>query len=170
MTKVGHITTGFLGALLFGFEPFSAALGSIAPDKDIHIAKMSGTWKTNKKRTLFNSHRGITHHFLLIPLLLTIAINLKNYDNLYFLLASFSFGYALHLIMDSLTPFGIPYKASFYPRFAIPLFKTGSFKEFMLLIAFVSFFVFIAYQSDYKTIHNHIAEIFNHINFDKIKI
>lgn len=141
MTKTGHILTGTVIGVMVGFNPIFSGIGSIIPDKDLIIDKLI---KTRKKSLLF-SHRGITHHFMLIPIFLFLSFYLKNQGQIEYLVSSVLFGYALHLITDTLTPLGIPYKLSYYPRFSFNLFKTGSIAEYMFIIFFVVFVALFVY-------------------------
>ncbi|WP_457601594.1 metal-dependent hydrolase [Hydrogenivirga sp.] len=136
MTKHGHILTGVGLSILFGFDPLMGAMGAIFPDNDIFIAKLFGTWRTNRKRKLMTAHRGFTHHLLLIPLFLSFAFIYKDKGMGMFFLSSFLFGYAVHLLGDMLTPLGLPYRLSYYPRFSYPAFTTGSWKETLFLFLF----------------------------------
>ena len=136
MTKLGHVVTGFGSSVLFGFDPLLGTFGAIFPDYDIFIAKLFGTWKTNKKKRLLTAHRGFTHHFTLIPFFLFLAFLLKEKGAGYFLASSFLFGYAVHLLGDILTPLGLPYRFSYYPRISYSLFKTGSLKETLFIYLF----------------------------------
>lgn len=136
MTKEGHLITGLGLSLLAGYDPIVGTFGAIFPDYDLIIAKLFGTWKTNKKRRLLTAHRGITHHFLLIPILVFVCIALKDEGKPEFLFSSFAFGYTVHLFGDLLTPLGLPYRFSYYPRLSYPVFTTGSWKEYAFLFFF----------------------------------
>lgn len=159
MTKAGHLITGFGLSVLFGFSPFAGTFGAIFPDYDIFIAKLFGTWKANRKRSLLTAHRGVTHHFLFIPLFLLLSFYLREGNLIYFLLASFLFGYAVHLIGDLLTPLGLPYRLSYHPRIAYPLFKTGSWREYIFLFVFSAGFGFLLL--DTGSIEKMIAHLFS---------
>ena len=137
MTKVNHAIVGTGTAVLIGFDPFLSLFASLLPDGDIAIARL-GAW-SGARKSLLTSHRGITHHAILIPVFILfyiIAIYLTPHPIPYFI-ASFSVGYVSHIVCDALTPLGIPYKLSYYPRFAIPLFGTGSILEHILVGVFV---------------------------------
>jgi len=51
-------------------------------------------------------------------------------------LAGFSASGLLHLLMDSMTPTGIPLRTPFGPRRSLNLYKTGSPGEWLCLLAF----------------------------------
>ena len=148
MTKVNHILLGGLTALALGYEPTLAILGSIFPDKDILLAKLFGTWSSNKRKRLLTAHRGFTHHAILIPVFLILSLFLGKLWGAFFL------GYALHLICDILTPLGIPYKLSYYPRLSSPLFKTNSILEYVFvgIISLLLAFYIVEFQTYYEVI------------------
>jgi len=148
MTKINHIILGGLTALALGYEPALAVLGSIFPDKDILLAKLFGTWSSNKKRKLLTAHRGFTHHAILIPTFLIFSLLLGKLWGAFFL------GYTLHLICDLLTPLGIPYKLSYYPRLSFPLFKTNSILEYVFvgIISILLTFYIVEFQVYYEVI------------------
>ncbi len=149
MTKVNHILLGGLTALALGYEPTLAILGSIFPDKDILLAKLFGTWSSNKRKRLLTAHRGFTHHAILIPVFLILSLLLLGK-----LWGAFFLGYALHLICDILTPLGIPYKLSYYPRLSFPLFKTNSILEYVFvgIISLLLAFYIVEFQTYYEVI------------------
>lgn len=131
MTKVGHIVVGLGASLLFKLDPIFTVLGAILPDKDI----LWGWGKPANRRTLWNAHRGFTHHVYLIPaltLLMVLGAFTLKFPYSY-ILASFCVGYMSHIFADAFTPLGIPYTSRYYPRLSIPLFKTGSFTEWILI-------------------------------------
>ena len=138
MTKAGHVAVGLSLALLLKLEPVSTLIGAIFPDKDLIWG-----WGRKGKRTLWNAHRGFTHHAYLIPVLAVAGLSSPLYLDFPFsyLLLSFCMGYISHLVADALTPLGIPYTSSYYPRLSFPIFKTGSFLEGVVVALL---FVFIA--------------------------
>jgi len=141
LTKASHVIVGSLTAVGLGYDPVLAILGSIAPDFDVFLAKVFGTWKGNKRRRLFTAHRGFSHHAVLIPLTLIFSFSGK-------FMGAFFLGYFLHLICDLLTPLGLPYKFSYYPRISLKLFKTGSLEEFAVVGFYGLFLVFFSYFSE----------------------
>ncbi len=160
MTKQGHILTGVGLSILFGFDPLSGAVGAIFPDYDILIAKFFGTWKTSKKKRLLTAHRGFTHHLFLIPLFIFLAFFYKDKGVVEFFLSSFLFGYAVHLLGDMLTPLGLPYRLSYYPRFAYPIFKTGGWGETAFLFLFaLSVGTYILYTDIIYNLFNYFTSL-----------
>ena len=123
MTGIGHLIVAGVLSYHFSLNPVFALLGAVLPDKDLVWG-----WGKRKKRTLLNSHRGITHHFFIVPLLFTLYY-LYPYPEL----LAFAVGYTSHLVMDAMTPLGIPYRLSYYPRFSIPVYKTGSWREWVIV-------------------------------------
>jgi len=142
MTKAGHVVVGFSVALLLELDPVFAVLGAILPDKDLMWEKPVG------KRTLWNAHRGFTHHVYLIPaLLLTAALGIFTLEFPYsYILASFCAGYVSHILADAFTPLGVPYTLRYYPRFSLFLFRTGSLVEWMLIFTFACLILYFGQE------------------------
>ena len=136
MTKAGHFITGFGAGVLLGYDPVFSALGSLAPDLDIFVAKLFGTWRSGVKKRLLTAHRGITHHAVLIPLFLFLSLLMEG-NPLLFFAGSFLVGYVVHLVGDMMTPLGIPYGFGYNPRASLSLFETNSWREVFFLLAFM---------------------------------
>ncbi len=142
MTLAGHAVIGLGFGFLFGVNPVISGIAALIPDVDVFWGwrKLKG-----RDRTLLNSHRGFTHHVLLVPVLFTLAFLLLVVAGTFIgnVALSFAVGYASHIFMDSLTPLGIPYKKSYYPRFSLRIYKTGSTAELVIVtIALVMIYVF----------------------------
>jgi inner membrane protein len=135
MTAGTHIIGAIVLASALKLPVLPAVVGALIPDVDLK----KGLPKFRQDRTLFNSHRGITHHILIVPALLLISIAVKDFINhqLGVYLLSFTCGYASHLLLDALTPLGIPYKTGYYPRLSLKLFKTGKLGEVFVILALV---------------------------------
>jgi len=116
MTAGTHVLAAILVAAVFNLPAIPAIVGSVLPDLDLKKGLPFPS-----KRTLFNSHRGITHHVAIPALMFLIAIWAKDFVNsqLSIYLLSFSAGYASHLLLDSLNPLGIPYTHRYYPYFPL---------------------------------------------------
>ncbi len=140
-----HILGGLVFGFLFnvpGYALPAVVIGSTFPDIDLKFSSLVPS--KGRKKSLWNTHRGITHHPLLLLGLFLIWVSLERYLPQYHFywqfLYGFWVGYLSHLVLDALTPLGIPVGASYYPRLKIPLMKTGGVGEkiFALLLG-VSF-------------------------------
>jgi inner membrane protein len=112
MMFVTHLSFGlFLGLMILRYVdlPVNLAvflilllLGSLAPDIDSSTSFLGR--KTKPVSWLFH-HRGAIHSFL--AMMIFTAVLLLINPNLYYALA-FVLGYLSHLLMDSVTPTGVP--------------------------------------------------------------
>jgi len=135
MTKRSHILVGFCFGLIFNVNPLLSIVGSLIPDIDI-------IWGRYFKNNFWLSHRGITHHFIIPLILLTLS---TFYNELSFVLLPVSIGYLSHLLADLLTINGIPLFFSYYPRISFKILKTGSFLEYFIVFSFFFIIVFIKF-------------------------
>ncbi|WP_457679530.1 metal-dependent hydrolase [Thermovibrio sp.] len=140
MTAGTHVIGAIVFASMLKLPIVPAVVGSLLPDADLK----KGLPKFRQNRTLFNSHRGITHHLGIIPILLIASVLVKDFVNrtLGVYLLSFTVGYASHLFLDALTPLGIPYKTSYYPRLSLKLVRTGKIGEVFVILALVGLMIF----------------------------
>jgi len=130
MTRQSHIVIGIFSANLLGLPILPALFTSTLPDID-------NKWNKYVKAgqgSLFNSHRGITHHAILGAFLLIMFA--FSYTFGYSIIASLLIGYLSHLFVDTFTYAGIPYWKN-KDRFSFKLFATGSTQEYL----FVGFIV-----------------------------
>ena len=141
MTAGTHILAGIVLASYLKLPIIPAALGSIFPDVDLKKGL-----PFPPKRNLFNAHRGITHHPALVVVLFLCSIVLKDLVNrtVGVFLLSFTVGYASHLLLDILTPLGIPYKTKYYPRLSLKLIKTGKLGELFVILLLLSALIYQA--------------------------
>ena len=141
MTAGTHILAGIVLASYLKLPVIPAALGSILPDIDLKKGL-----PFPPKRTLLNAHRGITHHPAIAVLLFLLSLSVKDLLNREagILLLSFTAGYASHLLLDILTPLGIPYKTGYYPRLTLKLFKTGKIGELFVILLLLSALIYQA--------------------------
>jgi len=139
MTAGTHILAAVVVASSLKLPVLPAALGAVVPDFDLKKGLPFPS-----KRSLLNSHRGITHHLALIPLLLIVSIVIKDFCSFSIgvYLLSFSVGYISHLLLDVLTPLGVPYKLRYYPRFSLKLLRTGRLGEVFVILLLVGLLVF----------------------------
>ena len=150
MRGTTHIAGGLVFAFLFGVPAYAipaAVVGSTFPDIDLKFADLIPA--KGKKKTLWRTHRGITHHpfvvlalFLLWVYLSTAYPQYKFYwDYLY----GFWVGYLSHLVLDAFTKLGIPVGFGYYPRFSLKLMKTGGVGEKVFFAVLVLLFIGIVY-------------------------
>jgi inner membrane protein len=134
MTAGTHILAAVVLASALKLPLLPAVIGAIVPDLDLKKGL-----PFPPKRNLLNSHRGITHHLALVPVLLLVSITVKDFlsFSIGIYLLSFSVGYGSHLLLDALTPLGIPYKLKYYPRLSLKLFKTGTLGEVFVILVMV---------------------------------
>ncbi len=139
MTTGTHVLAGIVLASYLKLPVLPAAVGSIVPDVDLGKGL-----PFPPKRTLFNSHRGITHHPLIVILLFILSLTVKDFLNgeAGVLILSFTVGYGSHLILDALTPLGIPYKHKYYPRLSLKLFKTGKLGELFVILLLLTALIY----------------------------
>jgi len=139
MTAGTHVIGAVVLAAALKLPIAPAVIGALLPDIDLK----KGLPKFRQERTLLNSHRGITHHVLIVPVLFLISVAVKDFLNqtLGLYLLSFTVGYASHLLLDALTPLGIPYKHKYYPRLSLKLFKTGKVGEVFVILALVALLI-----------------------------
>ncbi|SNR84580.1 metal-dependent hydrolase [Desulfurobacterium atlanticum] len=130
MTTGTHILAGVIAALYLNLPVLPAVIGSVIPDIDIKNG-------FPKKRNLFNTHRGITHHIAIPVTLIALSFYLKetNFSLIYKNLLSFSIGYTTHILLDTLTPLGIPYTHKFYPRISLKVFRSNKISEIIVFLA-----------------------------------
>lgn len=141
MTAGTHILAGVVLSSFLNLPLLPAALGSIAPDIDTRLGL-----PFPPKRTLFNAHRGITHHPAVAGFLFILSIAVKDFLNAKtgIFLLSFTVGYASHLLLDLLTPLGIPYKFKYYPRLSLKLVKTGKLGELFVILMLLTALIYQA--------------------------
>ena len=139
MTAGTHILGGILLAALFHLPVIPAAFGSVLPDIDL---KKGLPKKQN--RTLFNSHRGITHH-VAIPITL-ILLSLYFRDNYSYelgrYLLSFSIGYVSHILLDILNPLGVPFTLKYYPRLSLKFVRSGKLGEIFVILTLITILIY----------------------------
>ena len=109
-----HVAVGVTAYVaVAGFNPAGMAVVAVAsklPDIDLAF-----------------KHRGITHSF--IALVVLGFITKAAYPNI---LTPVLIGYGSHLILDTLTPMGIPWLWPKKTKYKIPIIRTGSIGERMI--------------------------------------
>ena len=145
-----HIVGGLVFAYLFQVPDYAVPLvvvGSVFPDIDLKFTYYIPP--KGVKTTLWNTHRGITHHPIVVIALFALWVFLETkypqwkfyWDFLY----GFNVGYLSHLVLDALTHKGIPVGLGYYPRFSFRLMKTGGIGERVVFTFLVLFFVGLIY-------------------------
>lgn len=125
MTRQSHIIIGATSAYLIGLPVLPALIGSVLPDIDLK-------WNKKTRRTgLLFSHRGITHHVILVILVGILAWLI---NNPWF--SGLVVGYASHIASDMMTKQGVPYWKH-KDRASFMLFKTGTISEHLFVIVFI---------------------------------
>jgi len=93
------------------------------------------------------THRGITHHPLVVLVLFLIwwylSSNHPQWEFYLDFLYGFFVGYLSHLVLDSITHLGIPVGVGYYPRLSLKLMKTGGVGEKLFLTILVILFIAI---------------------------
>ena len=145
-----HLAGGLVFGLLLNVPGYALPLtivGAAFPDIDLKFSTLIPP--KGKKKSLLTTHRGFTHHPLLVFALFTLWVYLEKafpqYHFYWQFLYGFWVGYLSHLVLDMLTPLGIPVGFSYYPRLKIPLMKTGGVGEKILLTLLVICFIGIAF-------------------------
>ncbi len=139
MTFGSHVLAGIVLASFLKLPILPSVFGALLPDVDL-----KNGLPFPSKRTLLNSHRGITHHPLIPLVLFFLSLGVKDFlnKNLGINLLSFTVGYSSHLLLDLLTPLGIPYKTKYYPRLSLKLFKTGKLGELFVILILVGLLIY----------------------------
>jgi inner membrane protein len=150
MKGTTHITGGLVFAFLFNVPAYAvpfAVIGSTFPDIDLKFSTLIPP--KGKKKSLWSTHRGITHHPAVVLALFLLWVYLENtYPQYHFywqFLYGFWVGYLSHLVLDSMTKLGIPVGFGYYPRFSLNLMKTGGVGEKVFFVLLVIAFVGILY-------------------------
>ena len=127
MTKGTHMLGGAVSAMLFNLPIIPAVIGSTIPDVDLKLG-------FPKRRTLFNAHRGITHHPLICLFLLALPfLTVKSHPLIFRNLLSLSVGYTSHIILDLLNPLGIPI-FGYSNRLSLKLVRSGRLGEVIVFL------------------------------------
>ncbi|NPB04767.1 MAG: metal-dependent hydrolase [Aquificae bacterium] len=142
MKGATHALGGLVFAYLFGVPDYAvpaAVVGALFPDVDLKFSRLVPS--KGSKKTLWNTHRGFTHHPLAVLILFLLWAYLEGaypeYGFYWDFLYGFWVGYLSHLALDALTKLGIPVGTGYYPRFGLRLMKTGGLGEkvFAVLLA-----------------------------------
>ncbi len=150
MKRLTHLTFGALiGFSLYkwGVGTLCCILGSLIPDMDIYLERrLPKVLKPIRPRWL--EHRGVTH-WLGLPIILILLGFWIGYQALIF---PFALGWISHILLDAMTPMGVPFKPfSSKPRFhLLPKnlrITTGSIVEYFLTFIMISLLSYSVYIS-----------------------
>ena len=137
MTTYTHILGGVLASFAMHLPILPGIVGAVVHDADRFLGLPAPS-----KRHLLTTHRGFTHHILVPAVLLFLAICLKAPWQEYML--AFTAGYASHIVLDALTPLGVPYSFGYYPRLSLKLFKTGGKGEIFVILSLIALLLLLA--------------------------
>lgn len=108
----------------------AALIGTLLPDTDMRFSRV-GKYKIFRIPQLFVEHRGLTHSFIFLGIVVLVLM-LFSYE----IALGFFVGYALHLFLDSFSVRGLRF---FYPfgKRTKGRFKSGGFLDTFLFILFL---------------------------------
>ena len=145
MLGTTHALGGLVFAYLFQVPNYAvplAVVGAFFPDIDLKFTYYIPP--KGVRTTLWNTHRGITHHPIIVLALFVLWVFLeKTYPQWGFywdFLYGFNVGYLSHLVLDTLTHKGIPVGFGYHPRFSFRLMKTGGIGEKIVLVLLIAAF------------------------------
>jgi inner membrane protein len=148
MKWITHQTAAVTAALALGLSPggvLAACVGAVLPDAlDQRLAKLALT-KRARQRVFNRIHRGVTHWFgWWLALFITAAAAAHFSPAAAGTLAGVGFGGVSHIILDMLTPQGVPLRPfSREGRFSFNLCATGSVGEYCFLACMVGMACFL---------------------------
>ena len=135
-----HFTAGLAAGMLITTEPAAVIISGISallPDIDIPSSKVGRAYPVVS--TIINTtlgHRGLFHSLLAAGLIYLLVLKFFPAYSLYCLI-----GYLSHLLLDCLTPAGVPLLWPIPYRFRLPVVKTGSVMETILFVCIMTFLV-----------------------------
>lgn len=135
-----HFAAGLAAGLLITTEPAAIVVSGVSallPDIDIPTSKVGRASPIIS--TIINiafGHRGLFHSLLAAGLIYLLILKFFPAYSLYCLI-----GYLSHLLLDCLTPAGVPLLWPIPFRFRVPIIKTGSVMKIVLLVGITILFV-----------------------------
>ena len=133
-----HFIAGLAAGLLITTEPVAVIVSGVSallPDIDTPTSKVGRA--SPVVSTIVNitfGHRGLFHSLLAAGLIYLLVLKFFPTYSIYCLI-----GYLSHLLLDCLTPAGLPLLWPIPFRFRIPVIKTASVLEIILFICIVIF-------------------------------
>lgn len=117
--SISAMAVSTLASLLPDIDHPKSAFGRVVPFISIPLSALVG-------------HRGVTHSLLaVVGMFLFCAVNFESSN----MAIALTIGYLSHLLADFLTNSGIPALWPKKQRYVLPVFKTGSFLEYLVTIA-----------------------------------
>lgn len=146
MTGKTHIAGGLLVGVLatqvmdihIGYSIISG-LGALLPDIDEPHSTIGRKIPGSFLFKILFGHRGFFHSLLAAGLFYLALMFVTNHTVALLLVA----GYISHLLLDALTPSGVPFLYPIKKSFSLGLIKTGGIKEYAFLFAMVIILVAI---------------------------
>ncbi len=135
-----HFAAGLAAGLLITTEPSAIVVSGVSallPDIDIPTSKVGRASPIIS--TIINiafGHRGLFHSLLAAGLIYLLILKFFPAYSLYCLI-----GYLSHLLLDCLTPAGVPLLWPIPFRFRVPIIKTGSVMKIVLLVGITILFI-----------------------------
>lgn len=135
-----HFAAGLAAGLLITTEPSAIVVSGVSallPDIDIPTSKVGRASPIIS--TIINiafGHRGLFHSLLAAGLIFLLILKFFPAYSLYCLI-----GYLSHLLLDCLTPAGVPLLWPIPFRFRVPIIKTGSVMKIVLLVGITILFI-----------------------------
>lgn len=135
-----HFAAGLAAGLLITTEPVAVLVSGVSallPDIDIPTSKVgrASPIVSNIINITFG-HRGLFHSLLAAGLIYLLVLKFFPAYSIYCLI-----GYLSHLLLDCLTPAGVPLLWPIPYRFRLPVIKTGSVMEIVLFVCIIAFLV-----------------------------
>lgn len=135
-----HFAAGLAAGLLITTEPVAVLVSGVSallPDIDIPTSKVGRASPiiSNIINITFG-HRGLFHSLLVAGLIYLLVLKFFPAYSIYCLI-----GYLSHLLLDCLTPAGVPLLWPIPYRFRLPVIKTGSVMEIVLFVCIIAFLV-----------------------------
>lgn len=135
-----HFVAGLAAGMLITTEPVAVIVSGVSallPDIDTPTSKVGRASPVIS--TIINitfGHRGLFHSLLAAGLIYLLVSKFFPAYSIYCLV-----GYLSHLLLDCLTPSGVPLLWPIPYRFRIPVVKTGSVMEIVLFVCIIAFLV-----------------------------
>lgn len=166
-----HQTVAIGTGISLNFSPEvigTMAFGAILPD--VIDMKIAGKGPA-KQKIFYKIHRGFSHWFgwYFIILLFTLLYPIPNQYRL--LLMGCALGALTHIVLDMLTPSGIPLTPSIIAskkkdkRLSFNLCSTGSLKEYIFLLLTISLFWAISGEKMLNTLEKVLNNFFKYLPF-----